>query len=179
MKKKVFTNFFIWVWSYNNFIKIRIRIAILFNKFVSVENQILCFTILFNKYLMRRFRFSQERRERKLELPLSLSFHLLLLWCLSSVFAYFLEWGSQRIILKVSHLQSISFNVASLLSTYLRGVFLYQTVEIMYLSQYHWTCLFLKWFSLLNNKLFIVWKLWSPLDSSNIYIYIYMAKKFA
>ena len=141
-----------------------------------MENQILCFTILFNKYLMRRFRFSQERRERKLELPLSLSFHLLLLWCLSSVFAYFLEWGSQRIILKVSHLQSISFNVASLLSTYLRGVFLYQTVEIMYLSQYHWTCLFLKWFSLLNNKLFIVWKLWSPLDSSNIYIY--MAKKF-
>ena len=70
----------------------------------------------------------------------------------------FLRMRRQRIILKVSHLQSISFNIASLLSTYLRGVFRYQT-EIMYLPQFHWTCLFLKWFFLLNNKLFTVWKL--------------------
>ena len=45
----------------------------------------------------------------------------------------FLRMRSQRIILKVSHLQSISFNIASLLSTYLRGVFRYQA-EIMYLT---------------------------------------------
>ena len=136
--------------------------------------------------MTRRFWFSQERGERKLELLLSLPFHLLLLWCLPSVLSYFLEWRSQRIILKVSHLQSISFNVASMLSTYLRGVLLYQTVrdnvliaismnmlvsKMILQSKKKWRIL--KWLFFLNNKIFIV----QSCEVHYIYIYIYIWKR--